>query len=252
VASKELFAKLFTRRVAIRHIGVSVTNLDADRRQNELFDTGRKPPLLSESRSGPCAWAATAGNAVFYGKGLERASITPRRKTVWFSPPRVFHDNILLFIQFVILLAFMGDTIFGADGRVVRDSGKWAEEKLYYLGRYLKIMSVGMSKKWAGKLYYVDLFAGPGRCQIRETRKEIDGSPLIALLGFNFNKYFFFEGKPGLPSALEERVRQDLSKNTRRSRSFMVIATLCLISSFTYRWTWIGFYRSNGNFAAIL
>ena len=38
VASKELFAKLFTRRVAIRHIGISVTNLDADRRQNELFD----------------------------------------------------------------------------------------------------------------------------------------------------------------------------------------------------------------------
>jgi len=38
-AAKELFARLFTRRVAIRLIGVSVTNLEADRRQNELFDT---------------------------------------------------------------------------------------------------------------------------------------------------------------------------------------------------------------------
>ena len=100
----------------------------------------------------------------------------------------------------------MADSIFGIDGRVIRDSGKWAEEKLYYLGRYLKIMSVGMSKKWAGKLYYVDLFAGPGRCQIRETRKEIDGSPLIALLGFNFDKYFFFEANPACHQALDERV----------------------------------------------
>jgi len=37
--AKELFAKLFTRRVAVRLIGVNVTNLETDRRQHELFDT---------------------------------------------------------------------------------------------------------------------------------------------------------------------------------------------------------------------
>src|SRR5229473_911468 len=70
VASKELFAKLFTRRVAIRHIGVSVTNLDADRRQNELFDVdaNRRWYLNREVDRvrGRYGW-----NAVFYGKGLE-------------------------------------------------------------------------------------------------------------------------------------------------------------------------------------
>jgi DNA polymerase-4 len=69
-ACKELFAKLFTRRVAIRHIGVSVTNLDADRRQNELFDTeaNRRWYLNREVDRvrGRYGW-----NAVFYGKGLE-------------------------------------------------------------------------------------------------------------------------------------------------------------------------------------
>src|SRR5689334_7246097 len=34
----ELFHKLFTRRVAVRLVGVTVVNLDLDRRQNELFD----------------------------------------------------------------------------------------------------------------------------------------------------------------------------------------------------------------------
>jgi len=69
-ASRELFAKLFTRRVALRHVGVSVTNLEADRRQNELFDTdANKRWYLNREVDrvrGRYGW-----NAVFYGKGLE-------------------------------------------------------------------------------------------------------------------------------------------------------------------------------------
>jgi len=38
-AAKDLFAKLFTRRVAVRLVGVSVHNLETDKRQHELFDT---------------------------------------------------------------------------------------------------------------------------------------------------------------------------------------------------------------------
>src|ERR1019366_7008642 len=71
---------------------------------------------------------------------------------------------------------------------------------------YLDIFSVGMNKKWAGKLYYVDLFAGPGKCLIRDTNEEIDGSPLIALK-FNFAKYFFVESDKGCRRALAARVK---------------------------------------------
>ena len=69
-AAKELFAKLFTRRVAVRLVGISVANLETDRRQHELFDTdaNRRWYLNREVDSvrGRYGW-----NAVFYGKGLE-------------------------------------------------------------------------------------------------------------------------------------------------------------------------------------
>ncbi len=96
--------------------------------------------------------------------------------------------------------------LLGNDGLPVRDSGIWAKEKLYYLEHYLDIFSVGMHKRWKGKLYYVDLFAGPGRCLIPETKEEFDGSPLIALK-FNFSKYFFFESDPSCFKALETRIK---------------------------------------------
>ncbi len=70
VAAKELFRKLFKRRVAIRHVGVSVTNRDADRRQNELFDTdaNRRWYLHREVDRvrGRYGWAA-----VFRGQGAK-------------------------------------------------------------------------------------------------------------------------------------------------------------------------------------
>ncbi len=69
-AAKDLFDKLFTRRVAVRLAGVSVTNLEADRRQNELFDihANRRWYLNRgvDSVRGRYGW-----NAVFYGNGLE-------------------------------------------------------------------------------------------------------------------------------------------------------------------------------------
>jgi three-Cys-motif partner protein len=94
----------------------------------------------------------------------------------------------------------------GSDGLPVHESGIWAKEKLYYLDHYLGIFSGGMKKKWPGKLFYVDLFAGPGRCLIPETNEEFDGSPLIALK-FGFTKYFFVESDAESFSALSTRVK---------------------------------------------
>lgn len=91
----------------------------------------------------------------------------------------------------------------GSDGLIARESGAWAMEKLYYLERYLDIFSVGMKNKWT--LYYLDLFAGPGKCRIRDTGEEIDGSPLIALK-LNFAKYFFIEADEQRHRALTQRV----------------------------------------------
>jgi hypothetical protein len=69
-AAKDLFDKLFTRRVAVRLVGVNVTNLETDRRQNELFDTNANRRWYLnrglDSVRGRYGW-----NAVFYGNGLE-------------------------------------------------------------------------------------------------------------------------------------------------------------------------------------
>jgi DNA polymerase-4 len=69
-AALELFQALFTRRVALRFVGLSVTNLEPDRRQNELFDieANRRWYLNRgvDSIRGRFGW-----NAVYYGKGLQ-------------------------------------------------------------------------------------------------------------------------------------------------------------------------------------
>jgi DNA polymerase-4 len=69
-AAMEIFRALFTRRVALRFVGISVTNLEPERRQNDLFDrTANRRWYLNRGMDavrGRFGW-----NAVFYGKGLE-------------------------------------------------------------------------------------------------------------------------------------------------------------------------------------
>jgi DNA polymerase-4 len=69
-AAMELFRGLFARRVALRWVGLQVTNLEPERRQNELFDrSANRRWYLNrgvDAVRGRFGW-----NAVFYGKGLE-------------------------------------------------------------------------------------------------------------------------------------------------------------------------------------
>jgi len=69
-AAMELFHALFTRRVALRFVGVSVTNLEPDRRQNELFDSPANRRCYL-NRGVDSVRDRYGWNAVFYGKGLE-------------------------------------------------------------------------------------------------------------------------------------------------------------------------------------
>jgi DNA polymerase-4 len=68
-AAMDLFRALFTRRVALRFVGVSVANLEVERRQNELFDQGANRRWYInrgvDRVRGRYGW-----NAVHYGKGL--------------------------------------------------------------------------------------------------------------------------------------------------------------------------------------
>src|SRR5688500_12180049 len=66
------------------------------------------------------------------------------------------------------------------DGLLVRESGSWAREKLYYVSRYMSIFNVGMKNLWPQRAY-VDLMAGSGRCIDRDGGEEFEGSAMLAL-----------------------------------------------------------------------
>jgi three-Cys-motif partner protein len=94
--------------------------------------------------------------------------------------------------------------ILGSDGKPARATGPWVREKKYYFERYLSIFTKGVSRKWNGKLSYIDLFAGPGRSVVRNTGEEVEGSPLIALK-CNFARYLFVDN-PDVLRTLSSRI----------------------------------------------
>lgn len=69
-AALELFRALYTRRVALRFVGVSVTNLEPERRQNDLFDTESNRRWYLH-RGVDLVRGRFGWNALYYGKGLE-------------------------------------------------------------------------------------------------------------------------------------------------------------------------------------
>jgi three-Cys-motif partner protein len=95
-----------------------------------------------------------------------------------------------------------------SDGLIAREVGRWAEDKFYYLKRACFIFSRGMKWKWSNRCF-IDLFAGPGKSIIRGTRKEINGSPFVALACEEpFTDHYFVDADVNSIEALKERVRR--------------------------------------------
>ena len=83
-----------------------------------------------------------------------------------------------------------GNTI-ASDGYLAIEFGRWAVDKLSHLEKYCAIFNTATYKRWKNRIY-IDLFSGPGKCIIKGTKKEFDGSPLLALnCEIPFTHYFF-------------------------------------------------------------
>ena len=92
------------------------------------------------------------------------------------------------------------------DGLPMRESGPWVAEKLDYLGRYIDVFETSMREKPWRSRNYIDLFAGPGKCYVKESGKVYLGSPLLALTTtYPFTHYFFVDSNPQNIQALRER-----------------------------------------------
>ena len=76
--------------------------------------------------------------------------------------------------------------------------GRWSEQKLDMLRRYLHEYTKIMRKQsWCRAYHYVDGFAGTGRPRARDEERYIDGSPRVALqLQYPFHSYSFIEKDP--------------------------------------------------------
>jgi len=92
------------------------------------------------------------------------------------------------------------------DDLPMRSSGSWVAEKLDYLERYIDIFETSMHDKPWRKRHYIDLFAGPGKCSVREPGKVYLGSPLLALTTSHpFTDYFFVDMNPDHVDTLRQR-----------------------------------------------
>ncbi|MFC1593258.1 three-Cys-motif partner protein TcmP [Candidatus Omnitrophota bacterium] len=97
-----------------------------------------------------------------------------------------------------------GNTI-ASDGYIAIEFGPWAEDKLSHLEKYCAIFNTATHKQWKNRVY-IDLFSGPGKCVRKGTKKEFNGSPLLALnCAIPFTHYYFNDIRSDYIEALKKR-----------------------------------------------
>ncbi len=89
----------------------------------------------------------------------------------------------------------------------VRCVGEWAYDKIYRLVQYFGIFSQGMHNKWG--INYIEICSGPGRCILRESGEEMNGTSLAILKDRRFryvNQALFVDREPKVVAALNQRI----------------------------------------------
>jgi len=92
------------------------------------------------------------------------------------------------------------------DGLSIRVFGPWVAQKLDYLARYIDIFETSMRDRPWRKRYYIDLFAGSGKCRTSENGQILLGSPLLALTtSYPFTDFFLVDSDPDNVNTLKKR-----------------------------------------------
>ena len=98
--------------------------------------------------------------------------------------------------------------------------GHWTEDKLYFWHRYIEITTSAMvgNPTFPDGLVYVDLFAGAGICTLKESKRRIPGSVLIAANAAKpFTRIIACEKTPELADACRARLENTPVGNMDRS-----------------------------------
>ena len=99
------------------------------------------------------------------------------------------------------------DLTLASDGLPALSVAGHAKDKEFTLRSIAGIFTGAMYKKWPGRLYYVDLFSGPGKCVIRNSKEETAGSPLIAAK-VPFTNYYFADEDSDSIEVLKQRIER--------------------------------------------
>lgn len=93
------------------------------------------------------------------------------------------------------------------DGLALPQIGSWGKRKYHILGRYLDQFTTAMRPRWPAGLHFIDLFAGAGLAQVRESGEIVYGSPLIAAtLKYPFTTMHFCDAERVNTIALGQRL----------------------------------------------
>ena len=99
----------------------------------------------------------------------------------------------------------------GNDNQPVQCVGAWAEDKYYFLERYLNASREARRKfSDQGNSVFIDLFSGPGRCIVKEKQIEITSGGFRAteLNEATFNEYIFCDIDENNIEAFRQRTQQ--------------------------------------------
>jgi three-Cys-motif partner protein len=93
----------------------------------------------------------------------------------------------------------------GDDGLLIDTVGPWSEEKYRLVSLYATMFTKAMRDKFDA-LVYIDMFAGPGRVQIKATPRIYASSPMNALaIEPRFDRLIFCEQDEARMAALKAR-----------------------------------------------
>ncbi len=97
--------------------------------------------------------------------------------------------------------------VTASDGLAALEVSEHAKEKEFVLSRVVDIFTSAMQRRWPSRLYYIDLFAGPGKCSIKDSVAEIDGSPMLAAKSkAKFTHYFLADKNKATLGVLKTRI----------------------------------------------
>jgi hypothetical protein len=123
-------------------------------------------------------------------------------------------------------------SMLGGDGLPVQCVGPWVEDKYSLLERYLDATRYAR-KKFSdnGNAVFVDLFAGPGRCIIKNEKREILNGAMrvVTELSIPFSEHYLIDICPTNEKALKSRLgdRIGCSVLCKDSNNYAKVALIC-------------------------